>query len=157
MKILVISDTHKNTECIMRAVRNNPDIGYIFHLGDHDTDLDVVRAEYPDKQYYCVCGNNDYGCFSPTFGVVTLNSRTIFYTHGHLYGVNSSMRRLAMEAKKYNAEIALFGHTHIPYADVVESVHVFNPGSPSKPLGGSEASYGIIELGEEMLFIHKSI
>ena len=157
MKILVISDTHKNVDNLIKAVEENPEIGIVFHLGDHDFDLEEVKKLYPEKTYYTVCGNNDFGSVSAPSGVQRIAGRTVFYTHGHLFSVHAGTDKLVKEAVKNRADIALFGHTHIPFAKCIEGVHLFNPGSASKPLGGSEKSYGIIEVGPELFFVHKKL
>ena len=156
MKILVISDTHKNTQMLRKALDNHPEIEHIFHLGDLDSDVDAVRADYPNKVFHCVCGNNDFGSsYAPT-GLCRLNGRTIYYTHGHLQRVHSNLSSLLVEARQYNADIVLFGHTHIAFAKELDGIHFFNPGSASRPRAG-EKSYGIIELGDELLFVLKSL
>ncbi|MBR5773439.1 MAG: metallophosphoesterase [Clostridia bacterium] len=155
MKILVISDTHKNTQMLRRALDNHPEIVHVFHLGDHTADVDAVREDYPDKTFYCVCGNNDFGSqYAPT-GVCELNGRTIYYTHGHLQRVHDHLHNLIAEAKHYGADIALFGHTHISCTIQTDGVFLFNPGSASRPRMGNR-SYGIIEL-DELLFIEQSL
>lgn len=156
MKILVISDTHKNMTMLRKAIDNHPDIEHVFHLGDLTDDIEGVKGEYPEKTFHCVCGNNDFGSqYAPT-GIEVLNGRTIYYTHGHLQRVHSNLSGLLVEAKRHNADIALFGHTHIAFAKQIDGVHLFNPGSASRPRDG-EKSYGIIELGEEFLFVFKSL
>ena len=150
MKILVISDTHKNIDMLRRALDNHPDIEHIFHLGDLTADVDAVRPDYPQKTFYCVSGNNDFGSQYPPTGLCELNGVTIYYTHGHRQRVHDHPYNLIAEAKQYGADIALFGHTHIPCELEVDGLRLFNPGSASRPRMGNRG-YGIIELGGEIL------
>ena len=150
MKILVISDTHKNTDMLRRALDNHPDIEHVFHLGDLTSDVDAVRADYPERTFYCVSGNNDSDALYPLTGLCELNGRTIYYTHGHRQRVHDHPYRLIAEARQSGADIALFGHTHIPCALESDGLLVFNPGSASRPRMGNRG-YGIIELGDEIL------
>ena len=55
---------------------------------------------------------------------------------------------IAATAKANKCDVALFGHTHIPFYEVMNDVHVFNPGSPSSPRGRSEPSYGVITISD---------
>lgn len=156
MKILVISDTHRNTAMLRKALDNHPEIEHIFHLGDLNSDVEQVKAGYPNKKFYCVCGNNDFISEYAETGIQVLNGRTIYYTHGHLQRVHSNFSALVAEAKQYKADIALFGHTHVALVEEFDGVYIFNPGSASKPRQG-EKGYGIIELGEELFFEFKTL
>ena len=156
MKILVISDTHRNTDMFRKALDNHPEIEHIFHLGDLNSDVEQVRNSYPNKKFYCVCGNNDFISEYAQTGIQVLGGRTIYYTHGHLQRVHSNLSTLVSQAKQYNADIVLFGHTHVALAEQIDGVHIFNPGSASRPRQG-EKSYGIIELGEELFFEMKTL
>ena len=141
---------------LRKALDSHPEIKHIFHLGDLVSDVDSVKVDYPDKVFYCVCGNNDFGSdYAPT-GLCKLNGRTIYYTHGHLQRVHTNLFMLLAQAKQYGADIVLFGHTHIALVQEIDGVHFFNPGSASRPRAG-EKSYGIIELSDELLFVFKSL
>jgi len=156
MKILVISDTHKNLTALRNALDAHPEIEHVFHLGDLSSDVEQIMNDYHGKKFHCVRGNNDFDSRYAPAGIEILNGRTIYYTHGHLQRVHSNLSGLLMEAKRYSADIVLFGHTHIAFAQEIDGVHLFNPGSASRPREG-EKSYGIIELGDEMLFVFKSL
>ena len=43
-------------------------------------------------------------------------------------------------AKEKGADIALFGHTHTPFYEYRENIHLFNPGSVAN------SEYGIIDI-----------
>ena len=64
---------------------------------------------------------------------IRLGKERLFLTHGHLYGVNFDLQRLADEAKDRNCSMALFGHTHKPCQRTVNGVLCINPGSISFP------------------------
>ena len=63
-----------------------------------------------------------------------------FLTHGHLFGVKSSLTRLKLEANRVGAQIALFGHTHRPFCEEDGGVWYMNPGA------AKDDRYGVIEL-----------
>jgi len=58
------------------------------------------------------------------------------------------------------ANIVLFGHTHVPYLEKVGGVWFMNPGSPTYPRGGSRPGYGLIEINGAQIeprLIHLSL
>ena len=124
----------------------------IFFLGDGLRDLDTLRlAGVP---VYSVRGNCDwFSAFdhTPTEQLIRLGGLRILLTHGHLYGVKSGYGALAMHATRQDADIALFGHTHLPYAESIPKgtlseaqrhpIELFNPGSI-----GVEGSFGVLTI-----------
>ena len=91
-------------------------------------------------------GNNDFYTDLPGQAVIDLDGYRVFITHGHGYHVSYSPNRLVAEALHRNAQIAMYGHTHVPHLEQVEGVIVLNPGSLSYPRqAGREPSYIIME------------
>lgn len=74
---------------------------------------------------------------SEDYRVLSLNERTVYLTHGHVYGPDHlpPMRE---------GDILLYGHTHIPRADRKDGIFLLNPGSISLPKEGHPNSYGIL-------------
>lgn len=46
-------------------------------------------------------------------------------------------------------DVVIHGHTHVPRDEMVDAKRVINPGSPTRPRGGSEASFAILSVDEE--------
>ncbi|MBJ9292947.1 phosphodiesterase [Citrobacter werkmanii] len=69
--------------------------------------------------------------------ILTENQR-LFLTHGHLFGPQNMP---ALSA----GDVLVYGHTHLPVAELQGDVYHFNPGSVSIPKGGFAASYGILD------------
>ena len=84
--------------------------------------------------------------WSPTTGW-PLSIRSSFYTHGHMYGVKYDLDTLADAAAARGAQVALFGHTHIPLAETRGRVFLFNPGSCGRCYTGADP-YGILTLAD---------
>ena len=75
------------------------------------------------------------------------NGKRFFITHGHHYSVSSGYDRIVDEAKSRGADFAIFGHTHRPYYEKIDGIHVINPGSLSYPRQFSrKPSYAMIEI-----------
>ncbi len=147
MKILVVSDTHgdiSRLKDILRSVK--PKIAALIHAGDYEGDAGEIAKLYPDLPVYAVCGNCDYGRIMPPLRMIELGGKRIFLTHGHRYDVNFSITKLMYTAMENQADICIFGHTHIPLAEKHGELLILNPGSLSRPRGGSRESYGVIDI-----------
>jgi hypothetical protein len=153
MKILVISDSHKNTKDIeVILARHAHEIYLACHLGDHAHDLLQLQSKFPTYDMVAVAGNCDYNgerervlAFSPCAENEEISAR-ILLVHGHNHGVRMNLDRLAYYAKEKNLHAVFYGHTHIPFAGEYGGVFFMNPGSLALPRGGSKASYGIAEI-----------
>lgn len=133
MRILVLSDSHGNTAALRKAITAQKDAKHIFFLGDNIRDIDVVKEDFPDRVFYSVSGNCDYGSVALTTDIAIVGDTKILFTHGHKFFVKQSTVPLAQAAKEMNIKIALFGHTHIPVILYEDGVWLVNPGSVSAP------------------------
>lgn len=148
MKILVVSDTHRDFDSLYNLILNTPEAQTVIHLGDGEEELFKVRELFKDKKFINVKGNCDVNSSSPETRIETINNKKIFITHGHKYKVKSNLYNVLMAAKQESADILLFGHTHTPFIDTYDSVQIMNPGS----LGDLTKSYGILDLtGSEIV------
>ena len=159
MKILVVSDTHKDTAELERLLeRYANDVKIVCHMGDHARDLLKFQPQYPQLGMVAVGGNCD---FNPELQREIVLSFTecadredawetkILLVHGHMQGVKRGVDRLAYYAAEKGVQAAFFGHTHCHEATTRGGVFIFNPGSPAYPRGGSQKSYGIAEVSPE--------
>ena len=74
------------------------------------------------------------------YGVLMLDGRLIYMTHGHVYGEDNS-------PPLKDGDILLCGHTHIPVLRRHEGFTYVNPGSVSIPKNDSAHSYCTLEDG----------
>lgn len=147
MRLLVISDTHGDISKVCKVVNDIKDlIDGIIHLGDIVEDADKLRKLYSKIPVYNICGNCDYGTNVPPMNILDFEGKKIFITHGHLFSVYYDTTKLVYKAMELGADVALFGHTHIPYLEKIHNVYAMNPGSLTQPRGGSKPSYGIIKI-----------
>lgn len=113
---------------MVEAVRRyRPDM--IIHLGDHSSDCDVLRSEFPGIPLYSVRGNCDLGSSAPDTDYVQVGPVKVFITHGHLYNVKWSVLQLAYAAREADCGVAMFGHTHDPFNEEFSGVRLLNPGT----------------------------
>ena len=147
MRLLVISDTHGDISKVCKVVNEIKDlIDGIIHLGDIVEDADKLRKLYSQIPVYNICGNCDYGTNVPPLNILDFEGKKIFITHGHLFSVYYDTTKLVYKAMELGADVALFGHTHIPHLEKIHNVYAMNPGSLTQPRGGSKPSYGIIKI-----------
>lgn len=156
MKCLVFSDSHGSAYGIRRALNIHPDAEVIFYLGDGLSDLESFIQD-KTKMWIAVRGNCDFSALLGDTMVkktdsITLLGTRIFLTHGDLYGVKYGLDGVMRLAVDHNADIVLFGHTHMPLEKYIPTesggYYLFNPGSVGGGLGG-RASYGVINITEQ--------
>ena len=158
-KVLVLSDSHGSREALERILqKEHKTIDALIFLGDGLRDLELALTHYPKLRAYSVAGNCDYGALEPTDGLAAFDQVVVFYTHGHMYGVKYDLDTLADAATARGAEVALFGHTHIPYAPHRGKVFLFNPGSCGRCYTGPD-TYGLLTLdnGSVTAYEHKEV
>lgn len=150
MRILVLSDSHGDFRRMYRVIEQHKDIDNIFFLGDGIKEFEDICDIYPQKKLRAVSGNCDFMSMRPSTNLCKTSKGLILYTHGDAYGVKSGIGKLLLAATERGARLALFGHTHERYAEKVDDIYLFNPGSL-----GKSGSYGICELSEkEITMLH---
>jgi putative phosphoesterase len=151
MRIIVVSDTHGSTIEFIKALNTIEKLDFIIHLGDYVED-GIKIEEATGIKTVIVKGNGDY--FHSDYNedeLLNIEDKRIFITHGHNYGVRYGVDRLIYKAQEINADLVLFGHTHVPIFFEENGIYIMNPGSPSIPRGFKrKKTFGIIEIGEKI-------
>ncbi len=145
MRILVISDSHRNTRVIDKILSSQPNAQYVFFLGDNIADIEDFIFLYPDKKFFSVSGNCDFAAMDPSVSIEKIDDIKILYTHGHTFDVKYTTARLLEAAKNSGCKIALYGHTHISKIVYEDGVYLVNPGSCSRARQGNN-SYCVIDI-----------
>lgn len=145
MKILVVSDTHRNFAVLNETVKKNLDSDLIIHLGDGEHEAKDVHDLNPAIPMIYVRGNCDYG-FHREKQVVTACGFKIYCCHGHHEDVHSGLGQLVAAAKAEDCKIALYGHTHLYRTENIDDVFIMNPGSLDSPRNHNDPTYGVIML-----------
>lgn len=156
MKILIVSDSHGRSYYLERAILQVSPIDYLIHLGDIEGEEEYLRDIAPCP-VSIVSGNNDFFSREPREEILQFGQYKIFITHGHRQSVYSGTQQLKEIARQNGANIAMFGHTHVPHLDLNDDVWVVNPGSISMPRQeGRKPSYAIMEI-DRFQQVHFSI
>jgi putative phosphoesterase len=152
MKVLVVSDSHRDTQSVIDVIeKEKPEM--LIHLGDLETDTSEIEKAMQVPVHPCIFirGNCDgYERNLKPVAVFDLCGHRFFCTHGHSQGVYMSYDNLIYSAEENDCDIALYGHTHVPFDDIFEgyevtdSVRILNPGSISVPRGGSSKGYMVM-------------
>ncbi|MCM1284994.1 MAG: YfcE family phosphodiesterase [Acetobacter sp.] len=153
MRIVVMSDSHRNKRNLFNIVEmhlNDADL-FIF-LGDGESDIEDVIALYPNLPIHIVAGNCDWYSTKPLYKEIIFDKKHIFFSHGHPFSVKHSYNMIIEEAEKREADIVLFGHTHVQYKEYRENLAVMNPGSVAN------SEYGMIDIiGDDIMLIDAKI
>lgn len=164
MRLIVFSDSHGRTAMIKRAADahfSDPATGGIVHLGDGYDDLSSVdtrglsvmrvKGNYEDYMYPVTLRRDDV----PRELLFELGGYRILIMHGHRFDVKNGWERAAAYAAEKEADLLMFGHTHVmlekylPAGECVRNtvlrkpLYIFNPGTAG---AGFIHSYGVVDL-----------
>ena len=93
--------------------------------GNCEAEVDQMVLDFPVLADYCL---------------LPAGQHMIFCTHGHLYHENHLPPMMS-------GDCLLYGHTHIPRAELCKDKWMLNPGSVSLPKEGNPPSYAVLEDG----------
>lgn len=166
MKILVISDTHKNKDRLKRVLEMHRDADAVIHLGDGYADF--AGLDLGGIPLYRVRGNCDEE--SDSFGtlsdeeLIELGGIKIMMVHGHRHGVKFGLAKVASDAASKGADVLFYGHTHVPREVYLgkgeragvkllqKPLWIFNPGSLGSPREGMP-SFGLLTVRDGQILL----
>lgn len=148
MKILIISDTHRNNIPFLKLLETTGKPDILVHCGD------VSGSEYlyknaTDGKVVMVSGNNDFYTELNSEEEFDIGKYHVLVTHGHMKGVSYGTERLKEYAASKGADIVMYGHTHVPSVeyDTDRKIWAVNPGSLSYPRQeGHRPSYIMMDI-----------
>lgn len=148
--ILIVSDTHQKPERLHECMEQDGPFDLLLHMGDMVGCEDYIR-EIVGCPIQAVRGNCDYRSEWPAETLIEVGDHLIFMTHGHRYDVNFELDSLEAAARDYGADIAMYGHTHVPYyKELEDGMIILNPGSLGNPRQHSGIpTYMVMDLDEE--------
>ncbi len=147
IKALVFSDSHKQFSPMFNAIEKESPINWLIHAGDMHSDVEDLMTAFPKTPFAYVKGNNDFFLPNvPDERFFELEGVKIFLTHGHMFGVKSSLFGLLKKAKELEADLVIFGHTHKAFHEVLDGITLFNPGHARQSYGVLTLSQGTFEI-----------
>ena len=147
-RILIFSDTHNDINPCIRLLMNMKDIDAVIHAGDCASDAEDLHYAFPDIPIYYVRGNNDFLSSVPDKLTVTIGGKRILIVHGHIERVkyDLSLSALTEKGEKANADLVVFGHTHMPQTEYRGKMIILNPGSVR-----FTRTYAVAEIEDDVL------
>lgn len=118
----------------------------LVHCGDYKRDAFALGKELGLEVYSAFGNCDDY--WEPDFDIVDTEAGSIVVTHGHMEDVNYTHTHLFELADNQGCNCICYGHTHIPTYGDENGYLVINPGSPTKPLDGTEGSCAVLTADE---------
>ena len=113
MDIVIASDTHGKAERLAEVMRRTGAVVLLF-LGDGLRDLHVVDESVTVR---AVRGNCDWSLTAdaPELRLEIFGGVRILMMHGHRYGVKGDLAEALAVAAENEADVLLYGHTHVPF------------------------------------------
>ncbi len=148
MKIGITGDTHGHIQAIRQLLTVVEPVDYWLHTGDYSQDARFLVAETM-LPVLTVAGN----CDKP-IGIANLDEflvledKRIWLTHGHRYMKDYKIEEMVWWARKLEADIVVFGHTHVPLIKWFGDTLLINPGSLVLPRGDEGPTYAVLTLQE---------
>lgn len=153
MKIGILSDTHMIKECIDKAIPYLKNCSLIIHAGDNFSDSKYIH-NITKVGVMAVKGNCDFDNVEDEL-IFDIEDKVIFLCHGDKYNVKYGLNEIEIKAKSINADIVIFGHTHIPLKFEKDNILYLNPGSISLPREVDYKSFFIMNLENDNIKIEQ--
>ncbi|MDD4084765.1 MAG: metallophosphoesterase [Acholeplasmataceae bacterium] len=148
MRIGITGDTHGSKTAMRLLLKISPPVDYWLHTGDYGQDGSFLAAE-TKLPLIAVAGNTDPMANRANVDeLFSLEGSRIWLTHGHNYMHGYETGEIAWWARRLEADIAVFGHTHVPLVKWYGQILLVNPGSPLSPRDGNRPSFAVLTLNE---------
>lgn len=151
MRVAVVSDTHAPRRwktCPPAVAEHLEGVDLILHAGDVcvPSVLDELSAFAPVR---AVLGNND-GPEVAAWGVPEIQQ---FEADGVRFAMihdsgPSAGRWRRMRHRFPQADVVVFGHSHVPMDVEQDGLRLFNPGSPTDRRTQAQGTVGLLEIAE---------
>lgn len=131
MKVLVVSDNHRDESVLEDLINIHTDVDLWLHCGDSE-----LGSNHPIwETFKTVQGNMDWDSNHPKIIVESLGDTTFLVLHGHQHQVKRTLSEMEREAINNDADIVFYGHSHVPKIDEMNGLYFMNPGSITQPRG----------------------
>ncbi|WP_054695449.1 YfcE family phosphodiesterase [Syntrophomonas palmitatica] len=132
MRIAVVGDTHARIEKIKAELqRVKPDL--MIFTGDFYADA-VRLSHHLGIKFRGVKGNCDSTPAGDEEQYLDIESYHFYIIHGHQYGVKNGLQSLYYRGEEKQADVVLFGHTHVPFCEKINKIWFLNPAVPHVPV-----------------------
>ncbi|WP_108669397.1 metallophosphoesterase family protein [Peribacillus acanthi] len=151
MKILIVSDSHGQTEILESLKKRHQDeVQAMVHCGDSE----LSSEDSALSGFKVVKGNCDFGGTFPEELTFSQSGYTFYVAHGHKHNVKMTLMNLMYRAEEVAANIVCFGHSHLAGSEMIDGKLYINPGSINLPRGRKEKTYAILEMEGTIANVH---
>ena len=141
MRLGIISDTHGFFDA--RVAAHFTGVDQIIHAGDIGN-VEVIGRLEVIAPVTAVTGNVDWGGpldrLHPRVARLEIAGRQIYITH-----IGGRPAELVRALPEPRPDVYIFGHSHIPLVQEIDSVLFLNPGAAGKPRFGRQPSVAILD------------
>ncbi|HWM06307.1 MAG TPA: metallophosphoesterase family protein [Actinophytocola sp.] len=154
MRVVVLADTHAPRRwktCPPRVAEELRGADVILHAGDVcvPSVLDEL-AEY--APVHVVAGNNDGPDVVAWGAPETLSLDLAGLRVAMIHDSGASAGRTGRMRRRFpDADLVVFGHSHIPMDETGDGVRIFNPGSPTDRRRQPHGTLGVLEIADGTL------
>jgi uncharacterized protein len=154
MRVVAVSDTHAPRRwkgCPPAVAEHLRGADLILHAGDVcvPSVLDELAAYAPVK---VVLGNNDGPGVAAWGAPETLEFDLDGLPTAMIHDSGPAARRTARMRRRFpEAELVVFGHSHIPMDETDDGVRIFNPGSPTDRRRQPHGTIGLLDVRDGRL------
>jgi putative phosphoesterase len=154
MRIVVLSDTHaprRWKSCPPAVASQLRGADLILHAGDVCTAAVLSElAQYAPVT--AVVGNNDGPDVAAWGAAETATLTPAGLRIVMIHDSGPAARRLPrLRARFPDADLVVFGHSHIPLDDAGENLRIFNPGSPTDRRRQPHGTLGVLQVADGAL------
>jgi uncharacterized protein len=149
VRVAILADTHAPRRwkaCPPRVAEHLRDADVILHAGDVCTAgvLDELAGYAP---VHAVLGNNDGPDVAAWGAPETLELDLAGVRVAMIHDSGPADGRAARMRRRFpNADLVVFGHSHIPMDRTHAGVRIFNPGSPTDRRRQPRGTIGIVDI-----------
>lgn len=145
----MVSDTHaprRWKSCPPAVAARLRDADVILHAGDVcvASVLDELAAYAP---VHAVLGNNDQPDVAAWGAPETLELELAGVRVAMIHDAGPTTGRFRRMSRRFpDADLVVFGHSHIPLDETADGVHLFNPGSPTDRRRQPRGTLGVLDI-----------
>ena len=132
-KAVIMSDTHGDADEMFRIISRERPFDIFIHCGDICGAERMLEARLSDSIVHLAAGNCDFNLSLPQMKEFHIGKIKVVLLHGHRYHVDYDPSPLFYLAKEKEADIVMYGHTHVPTLIQEQGVTILNPGSLCRP------------------------
>ena len=125
-----MSDSHNEKEMLKQIIaKHRNDTQLFVFLGDGIGNFEDITMFDSKINKIMVKGNDDGDAYVDIYETFVFGGKKFYANHGEVKNVKNGLDELKQEAIKFEADVCLFGHTHIQHYETDGNLILINPGA----------------------------